>query len=91
VKNRLLKSIIAGGGLFVLLVFAGMTALAKSSDRQPNLAFAYMTLGTLRAELIDDRNGAIADYSQVIKLEPDRALGYYLRAKNRFTSKGCDR
>ena len=76
-------SIVAGGGLFAL-VFAGMTVVAKSIDRQPDLAFAYIVRGNFRAELVGDRNGAIADYSQVIQLEPERALGYYLRAKNRF-------
>jgi tetratricopeptide (TPR) repeat protein len=61
-----------------------MTVSAKTMNQNPDLAFAYSIQGVVRAELIDDRQGAIDSYDLAIQLQPERALTYYFRAKTRY-------
>jgi tetratricopeptide (TPR) repeat protein len=82
-KNQLVKLAITGGSC-ILVVFTSVVSLAKIMDRDPDLAFAYSIQGIVRAELMDDRQGAIDSYSQAIQLQPDRAVSYYFRAKTRY-------
>ncbi len=84
-KNQLVKLAITGG-ICILGVSTGVVFLAKIMDRDPDLAFAYSIQGIIRAELVDDRQGAIDSYSQAIQLQPDRAISYYFRAKTRYKS-----
>jgi tetratricopeptide (TPR) repeat protein len=65
-------------------IFVGMEVLTKTINQKPDLASFYSLQGIVRAELVDDRQGAIDDYNRAIQLQPDRALGYYLRAKTRY-------
>jgi tetratricopeptide (TPR) repeat protein len=85
VKNQLVKLAITGGSC-ILIVSIGAVSLAKGMDRDPDLAFAYTIQGVVRAELVDDRRGAIDSYNQAIQLQPDRAISYYLRAKTQYRS-----
>jgi tetratricopeptide (TPR) repeat protein len=85
VKNQLAKLSITGGSC-ILIVFTGVMSVAKRMDLDPDLAFAYTIQGVVRAELVDDRQGAIDSYNQAIQLQPDRAINYYFRAKNRSRS-----
>ncbi len=82
-KNQLVKLAITGGSC-ILIVFTGVVSFAKTMDRDPDLAFAYIFQGVVRSELMDDRQGAIDSYDRVIQLQPDRANNYYLRGKNRY-------
>ncbi len=82
-KNQLFKLAITGSSC-ILIVFTGVVSLAKTMDRDPDLAFVYIVWGVVRAELMDDRQGAIDSYNRVIQLQPDRADNYYLRGKNRY-------
>jgi tetratricopeptide (TPR) repeat protein len=85
VKNQLAKLAITGGSC-ILIVFTGVVSFAKRMDRDFDLAFAYTIQGVVRAELVDDRQGAIDSYNQAIQLQPDRAISYYFRAKTRHRS-----
>ncbi len=84
-KNQLAKLAITGGSC-ILIVFTSVVYFAKRMDRDPDLAFAYTIQGVVRAELVDDRQGAIDSYNQAIQLQPDRAISYYFRAKTRHRS-----
>jgi tetratricopeptide (TPR) repeat protein len=85
VKNQLVKLVITGGSC-ILVVLTSVVSLAKIMDRDPDLAFVYSIQGIVRAELVDDRQGAIDSYNQAIQLQPDRAISYYFRAKTRYRS-----
>jgi tetratricopeptide (TPR) repeat protein len=83
VKNQLVKLVVTGGSC-ILIVFTSVVYFAKTMDRDPDLAFAYIFQGVVRSELMDDRQGAIDSYDRAIQLQPDRADTYYLRGKTRY-------
>mgnify|MGYP000202684098 FL=1 len=83
-KHRLLKSVVAGSSLFTLLVWIGMANLDQTIGQKPDLAFAHSIQGIIRAEIFDDRVGAIDNYDRAIVLTPECANYYYLRAKIQF-------
>jgi tetratricopeptide (TPR) repeat protein len=73
-------------GICSLIVIDGMTDIAKTLNQNPDLAFAYTVQGNVRAEIFDDRQGAIESFTRSIQLKPERAVTYYFRAKTRYKS-----
>ncbi|PSB43695.1 tetratricopeptide repeat protein [Chamaesiphon polymorphus] len=84
--KRKLSIVAITTGICSLFVIGGMTAIAKTSNQSPDLAFGYSIRGNVLAEIFDDRQGAIESYTQSIQLQPKRAVTYYFRAKTRYKS-----
>ena len=60
---------------------------------KPDYSGAYFTIAGLSNMILGDKQGAIADYTEVVRLKPDDADAYYNRgiAKSDLGNKqGCD-
>ncbi len=53
--------------------------LDRAIQIDPNLAFAYINRGFIRAEKLQDIQGGLADYNHAIQIDPNLALAYNIR------------
>ena len=56
--------------------------LDKAIEKKPDNIYALMNRGVDKS-LLEDYNGAIADYSKIVEIAPDNTLAYLNRGKNR--------